>query len=57
MIHDVKFISRDGSVRNLRVYDRLMLKDGDIITLPVDGQLRKAPRTYPAGKTGFGSSD
>jgi len=40
--HDVKLIRRDGSVRNFRVYDRPTPKDGDIITLPVDGQLTKA---------------
>jgi hypothetical protein len=40
--HDVKFIHRDGSVRNFRVYRRPTPKDGDIITLPVDGQLTEA---------------
>jgi hypothetical protein len=40
--HDVKFIRRDGSVRNFRVYGRPTPKDGDIITLPVDGQLTEA---------------
>lgn len=42
MTHDVQFIRRDGSVRNFRVYGRPTPKDGDIITLPVDGQLTEA---------------
>lgn len=50
MIHDVKLIRRDGSVRNFRVYDRPTPKAGDIITLPVDGQLTKARVSAPPEK-------
>jgi hypothetical protein len=42
MIPDITLLRRDGSVRNFRVYDRPIPKDGDIITLPIDGNLTKA---------------
>ena len=47
MEHDIVLTRRDGSVRNFRIYDRLRPTDGDIITLPVDGQLIKARVTAP----------
>lgn len=40
--HDVVLIRKDGSARNFRVYGRPTPKDGDTITLPVDGQLTRA---------------
>ena len=48
MTHDVRLIRLDGSVRNFRVYDRPIPKNGDIITLPVDGQLTTARVSVPA---------
>ena len=42
MEHDLLLTRKDGSVRCFRIYDRPTPKDGDIITLPVDGQLVKA---------------
>ena len=42
MTHDITLLRRDGSVRSFRVYDQPTPKDGDIITLPVDGNLTKA---------------
>src|SRR5262252_190170 len=42
MDHDVLLRRKDGSVRCFRIYDRPTPKDGDIITLPIDGQLIKA---------------
>lgn len=50
MTHDIKLIRRDGSVRSFRLYDRPTPKDGDIITLPVDGQLTKARVSAPPEK-------
>jgi hypothetical protein len=42
MTHDVALTRKDGSLRNFRVYGLSSLENGDIITLPVDGQLIKA---------------
>jgi len=42
MEHDLLLTRKDGSVRCFRIYDRPTPKDGDIITLPIDGQLIKA---------------
>jgi len=39
MTHDVVLGRGDGSIRKFRVYGRPMPGNGDIITLPVDGQL------------------
>jgi hypothetical protein len=50
MTYDVELIRQDGSVRNFRVYDQPPPKDGDIITLPVDGQLTKARVNVPPEK-------
>jgi hypothetical protein len=37
-------------VRNFRVYDRATPKDGDIITLPIDGNLTKARISIRSGE-------
>lgn len=50
MTHDITLIRRDGSVRNFRVYDRATPKDGDIITLPIDGNLTKARISIRSGE-------
>jgi hypothetical protein len=42
MEHDLLLTRKDGSVRCLRIYDRPIPKDGEVITLPVDGRLIKA---------------
>jgi hypothetical protein len=42
MEHDLLLTRKDGSVRSFRIYDRPKPKEGDIITLPIDGQLIKA---------------
>ena len=40
--YDVQLRRNDGSVRNFRIYGETIPKDGDVITLPVDGQVVKA---------------
>jgi hypothetical protein len=42
MDHSLLLRRKDGSVRCFHVYDRPRPSDGDIITLPIDGQLVKA---------------
>jgi hypothetical protein len=42
MTHDVLLARKDGSVRNFRVYGRPTPNAGDIIALPIHGQLIKA---------------
>jgi hypothetical protein len=42
MEHDLRLVRKDGSVRYFRIYDRPRPKDGDIVTLPIDGRLIKA---------------
>ena len=37
--HDVVLARRDGSIRKFRIYGRPMPRNGDIISLPVDGRL------------------
>ena len=37
--HDVVLTRTDGSLRKFRIYGRPMPGKGDVITLPVDGQL------------------
>jgi len=39
MTHDVALTRGDGSIRKFRIYARPMPGQGDVITLPVDGQL------------------
>ena len=46
--HDVVFTRRDGSVRKFRIYGRPMPGKGDVITLPVDGQLIAACASAPS---------
>jgi hypothetical protein len=46
-IHDVVLTRRDGSVRQFRIYGRPMPGKGDVITLPVDGQLITARVSVP----------
>ena len=45
--HDVLLARTDGSIRKFRIYGRPMPESGDIITLPVDGQLIRACATRP----------
>jgi hypothetical protein len=48
MEHDLLLRRKDGSVRHFRIYDRPLPKDGDIITLPIDGRLITASVTGPS---------
>jgi hypothetical protein len=41
MDHDLLLTSKDGSVRCFRLYDRTIPKEGDVITLPIDGRVIK----------------
>jgi hypothetical protein len=49
--HDFVLARGDGSNRKFRVYGRQMPEYGDIITLPVDGQLIRARVTVSSDKT------
>jgi hypothetical protein len=42
MEHDLLLTRKDGSVRCFRIYERPAPKSGDIVTLPIDGQLINA---------------
>jgi hypothetical protein len=42
MDHDLRLTRKDGSIRYFHVYDRPTPKEGDIVTLPIDGRLVKA---------------
>jgi len=42
MEHDVVLTRKDGSRRHFRIYDQPTPKVGDIVSLPIDGQLIKA---------------
>jgi hypothetical protein len=46
--HDVVLTRTDGSVRKFRIYGRPMPDKGDVITLPVDGQLITARVSVPS---------
>ena len=48
MTHDVVLARRDGSIRKFRIYGRPMPRQGDTITLPVDGQLITARVNAPS---------
>ena len=48
--HDVTLACRDGSRRKFRVYGRPMPGSGDMIALPVDGQLIRARVTVRSDK-------
>jgi hypothetical protein len=39
---DIVLTRKDGSVKNFRIYGRPGANKGDVITLPVDGQVVKA---------------
>jgi hypothetical protein len=45
MEHDLVLTRKDGSVRCFRIYDRPLPKDGEIVTLPIDGRSIKASVT------------
>ena len=42
MEHDVVLTRKDGSAKYFRIYGRSTPNVGDIVTLPIDGQLVKA---------------
>jgi hypothetical protein len=42
MEHDVLLTRKDGSAKHFRIYGRYAPKVGDVVTLPIDGQLIKA---------------
>jgi hypothetical protein len=42
MQHDVALARKDGSAKHFRIYGRSTSNVGDIVTLPVDGQIVKA---------------
>jgi len=42
MEHDVVLARKDGSTKHFRIYGRSRPKVGEIVTLPVDGELIKA---------------
>jgi len=46
--YDVVLARKDGSVRNFHIYGQPAPKDGDVITLPVEGQLIKARISEPS---------
>lgn len=48
--HDVVLARGDGSKRKFRIYGRPMPGHGDMITLPVDGQLIRARLTVRSDK-------
>jgi hypothetical protein len=41
MEHDLVLTRKDGSARHFRIYGRSAPNVGDIVTLPIDGQLVK----------------
>jgi len=42
MEHDILLTRKDGSAKHYRIYGRSAPKVGDVVTLPIDGQLIKA---------------
>jgi len=42
MEHDLVLTRKDGSARHFRIYGRSAPNVGDIVTLPIDGQMIKA---------------
>jgi hypothetical protein len=42
MEHDILLTRKDGSAKHYRIYGRPAPKVGDVVTLPIDGQLIKA---------------
>jgi hypothetical protein len=51
--HDVVLARGDGPNRNFRIYGRPMPQIGQVITLPVDGQLIRARVTVCSKKPGM----
>jgi hypothetical protein len=45
MDHDLRLTRKDGSIRYFHIYGRPAPKDGEIITLPIDGKLVKVSVT------------
>jgi hypothetical protein len=46
--YDVQLTRKDGSVRNFRIFGQSPPHGGDVVTLPVDGQIVKARITEPS---------
>jgi len=46
--YDVQLTRKDGSVRNFRIFGQSPPHEGDVVTLPVDGQIVKARVTEPS---------
>jgi hypothetical protein len=42
MDHDIRLERKDGFIRYFRVYGRPVPKEGEIVTLPIDGKLVRA---------------
>jgi hypothetical protein len=42
MDHDLRLKRKDGSIRYFHIYNRPTPKEGEIVTLPIDGRLVKA---------------
>jgi hypothetical protein len=42
MEHDILLTLKDGSAKHYRIYGRSAPQVGDVVTLPIDGQLIKA---------------
>ena len=51
MQHDVVLARKDGSAKHFRIYGRSTPNVGDIVTLPVDGQIIKARVRQPTIST------
>lgn len=49
--YDVELTRKDGSVRSFRIYGQPTPKGGDVITLPVEGQVVKARITEPSPRS------
>jgi len=46
--YDVQLTRKDGSVRNFRIFGQSPPHGGDVVTLPVGGQIVKARITAPS---------
>ena len=51
MEHDLVLTRKDGSARHFRIYGRSAPNVGDIVILPIDGQLIKARKGEVHGVT------
>jgi len=54
--YDVALTRKDGSVRNFRIHGRPTPRGGDVISLPVGGQVIKARVSEPSPETGMDQS-